>query len=115
MTSVKSVKALDSPELDVEFTSQFYDQVKAQEIAKLNDLSKKATDAAALATTSSDIKHMSLLQVFHRTRDVLVDILQDLTAGKPLKDIFLATNRVFYVGIVMIVVALMIYVVDVTS
>lgn len=115
MTTVKLVRPAASPLLDVEFTSQFYDEVREKEIAKLNDLSKAATTAANLDVQSGAIQNMSVRQIFQKTRDIMVHVLEDLTAGKPLFDIFFAEERILYVGLVLITTALALYVLDVTS
>ena len=111
----RETKGLSSPQLDAQFMADFYEQVQAKELAKLNQLSSLATQSASIESKQKQFEHMSLKQLMRNTVDVLVAIITDLTERKPLADVFLAEERVLYVGLVLIILAICIYLVDVTS
>ena len=91
-------------QLDIEFSSKFDDQIQAEELAELNKLSKMATDNAANSLKATEPQNLSVKQLFDHTVAVMASILQDLIAGRPLSEVFLAADRVMYVGFLLIVV-----------
>lgn len=101
--------------LDIEFTNKFYDQVQEEELKKLNALAKTANRNNQLTDSLARLQEMSLGSLFQRTIDTLVLIINDLSRGRPLWDIFLATDRILYVGLVLIAVAFCLWLIDVTS
>lgn len=105
----------EAPQLDAEFLDKFYGQVRKEELAKLNELGRAAEGSGRLLAQSRALQNMSLKEVAAKTLDTMVAILADLTRGRPLTEVFLAPDRVAYVGLVTIVVALAVWLVDVTS
>ena len=101
--------------LDIEFTNKFYDQVQEEELKKLNALAKTANRNNQLTDSLARVQEMSLGSLFQRTIDTLVLIINDLSRGRPLWDIFLATDRILYVGLVLIAVAFCLWLIDVTN
>ncbi len=87
------------------------DAIKQQESDKLQKLSRLTNENADLTKTTVAIQNMTLKAVLATTLQTLVDILQDLsTRTKPLPQIFLATDRIFYVGIVVIFIAFCVWI-----
>ena len=103
------------PQLDAQFVDKFYGQVKKDEVAKLNELGKIVDQTSRLLDQTRALQNMPVKEVFARTLDTLVAVVTDLSRGLPLTEVFLAPDRIAYIGIVLIVVALAIWLVDVTS
>lgn len=103
------------PQLDVEFENKFYDQVQATELERLRQLARLTGKVQQLQSDASSVQQMTLASLFQKTIDTMVHVLEDLTKGRPLQDVFLADDRVMYIGIVLIVAALCLYLVDVTG
>ena len=101
-------------QLDAEFDDKFYDEIKKKELARLNELSALANKQADLADSTTLLQNTSLKELSYKTVDTVVAILKDLSAGKPLLDVFLAPDRVTYVGVLLLFVALCFYLVDIS-
>lgn len=95
--------------LDAEFEATFDDQVRARELAKLNELSALATRNGELAAEARSAQNMSLRELFEATVRALVGVITDLSEGKPLAQVFLARDRALYVGLVLIALALAVW------
>lgn len=109
--------ARPSIQLDQEFSSKFQNEIKADEVKKLNELSKLASSSAGLESTQRKIQNMSWKAILAQTLQTMVDILDDLTTGKPLQEVFSGSTgeRPLFIGLVLLVFAVGIYLVDVTS
>lgn len=101
--------------LDIEFQNKFYDQVQEEETRKLNALATTANYNNQLTDSLARLQEMSLGSLFQRTIDTLVLIINDLSRGRPLWDVFFAPDRILYVGLVLIVVAFCLWLIDITS
>ncbi len=101
--------------LDIEFQNKFYDQVQEEETRKLNALATTANRNNQLTDSLTRLQEMSLGRLFQKTIDTLVVIINDLSRGRPLWDVFLAPDRILYVGLVLIVVAFCLWLIDITS
>lgn len=101
--------------LDIEFQNKFYDQVQEEETRKLNALATTANRNNQLTDSLTRLQEMSLGRLFQKTIDTLVLIINDLSRGRPLWDVFLAPDRILYVGLVLIVIAFCLWLIDITS
>ena len=102
-----------SIQLDQEFGNKFDKEVKADELKRLNELSKIANETAGLEVK----QNMSVKAILAETLQTMVDILDDLTKGKPLHEVFSGStgDRPLFIGLVLIAVAVGVYLIDVTS
>jgi hypothetical protein len=103
------------PQLDIQFETAFYGQVLADERAKLRRVTAAAMQRGALDGKARGLGDMSLRQLAFGLVDAWSDIVGDLRRGVPLRDVFLSTDRVLYVGLTLLLVALGVYLVDVFS
>ena len=101
--------------LDVEFENTFYDQVQAQELARLNALATATNDANQLRDATAVTGGTSLRGLLDGTLAAMIAIIGDLSKGRPLVDVFLAADRILYVGLVLLALALGLWLVDVTA
>ena len=106
-----------SIQLDQEFENKFDKEVKADELKRLNELSKIANEAAGMEVKHNRIQNMSVKTILAETLQTMVDILDDLTNGKPLQEVFSGStgDRPLFIGLVLIAVAVGVYLIDVTS
>lgn len=106
-----------SIQLDQEFENKFDKEVKADELKRLNELSKIANETAGLEIKQNRIQNMSVKAILAETLQTMVDILDDLTKGKPLHEVFSGStgDRPLFIGLVLISVAVGVYLIDVTS
>ncbi len=106
-----------SIQLDQEFGSKFDEEVKAAELKRLNELSKLANETAGMSGRQNKIQNMSVKTILAETLQTMVDVLDDLTKGKPLHEVFSGSSgdRPLFIGLVLIAVAVGVYLIDVTS
>ena len=106
-----------SIQLDQEFGTKFDKEVKADELKRLNELSKLANEAAGVEGKLNKIQNMSVKSILAQTLQTMIDILDDLTKGKPLQEVFSGSSgdRPLFIGLVLIAVAAGVYLIDVTS
>ena len=103
-----------SPELDMEFQNAFDNKVQAEEVRKLNELSKLANNVTDLQQQDGLVQNMSLIAVGQRLISTLVDVMSDPVAGKPLVLVFTQSDRGLYIGITLLLVALGLWLIDIT-
>jgi hypothetical protein len=104
-----------SPELDMQFQNAFDHKVQAEEVRKLNELSKLANSVTDLQQRDGLVQNMSLIAIGQRLISTLVDVMSDLVAGKPLVSVFTQSDRGLYIGITLLLVALGLWLIDITS
>ena len=100
--------------LDVEFGNQFDEVVRQEELDKLNELSRLANRNATLSVETSEIQNLSIKKVFDQLLESVIGMLNDLTAGKPLVDVFLSSDRILYSGLLLVFAGICIWVIDFT-
>lgn len=106
---------MDSTQLDLEFSDKFDSQIRQEELDRLNELSRLASQTADLEGETSEIQNLSVKKIFAGLLDACIGMLNDVTAGKPLRDIFLATDRIVYTGLLFILVGICIWLIDFTK
>ena len=104
-----------SPELDMEFQNAFDDKVQAEEVRKLNELSRLANSVTDLQQQDGLVQNMSLIAVGQKIISTLVDVMSDLVDGKPLVSVFTQSDRGLYIGITLLLVALGLWLISITS
>ncbi|CAK0766218.1 hypothetical protein CVIRNUC_003336 [Coccomyxa viridis] len=109
------IAAPPSPELDMEFQNAFDDKVQEEEVRKLNELSRLANGNTGLQAQDALVQNMSLIAVGQRLISTLVDVMSDLVAGKPLVSVFTQSDRGLYIGLTLLLVALGLWLIDITS
>lgn len=109
--------ARPSIQLDQEFSTKFDKEIKAEELKRLNELSKLANSSAGLEDAQNKIQNMSIKGILAQTLQTMVDILDDLGKSKPLQEVFWGSTgeRPLFVGLVLIAIAVGVYLIDVTS
>ena len=96
----------------IPFIPSSYDDATKQETEKLNKLNKIANENVTQQTIA--FKNMPIKEIFATIIQTFVDILQDLTTGsKPFFDIFFSVDRIMYVGFVVILLALFVWILHV--
>lgn len=104
-----------SPELDMEFQNAFDDKVQAEEVRKLNELSRLANKTTSLQQQDGLVQNLSLIAIGQRLIATLVDVMSDLIAGKPLVSVFTQGDRGLYIGITLLLVAIGLWLIDITG
>ncbi len=105
---------VNSAALDVEFSNKFDETVRQEELDKLNELSRLANRNASLSAETSEIQNLSLKKIFDQLLDSVIGMLNDLTAGKPLVDVFLSQDRILYSGLLLVFAGVCIWLIDFT-
>ena len=90
-------------------------EVIAKERKRLKKLSNMANDEIDENIKTSLIQNLTLKEVISNTINTLVDILQDLSKGRRLEDVFLKNDRMFYLGILTLFVSFCLYLINITS
>lgn len=98
-------------QLDVEFKSSFDDVIRKDKINKLNELAALATHVDSESGKAAAVQNLSLKDVLSNTVQTCIDILQDFTdKKKPFFEILVGNNRAFYVGIILTIFSLSIWI-----
>ncbi len=109
------IAAPPSPQLDMEFQNAFDEKVQEEEVRKLNELSRLANSTTNLQAEDALVQNMSLMAVGQRLIATLVDVMSDLVAGKPLVSVFTQSDRGLYIGLTLLLVALGLWLISITS
>ena len=82
---------------------------------RLRKLSNMANKEIEENIKTSLVQNLSLKVIITNTINTLVDILQELSKGHRLEDIFLRGDRMFYLGLLTVFVSFCLYLINITS
>ena len=82
---------------------------------RLRKLSNMANIEIEENIKTSLVQNLSLKVIITNTINTLVDILQELSKGDRLEDIFLKGDRMFYLGLLTVFVSFCLYLINITS
>ena len=82
---------------------------------RLRKLSNMANKEIEENIKTSLVQNLSLKVIITNTINTLVDILQELSKGDRLEDIFLKGDRMFYLGLLTVFVSFCLYLINITS
>lgn len=82
---------------------------------RLRSLSNMANKEIEENIKTSLVQNLSLKVIITNTINTLVDILQELSKGDRLEDIFLKGDRMFYLGLLTVFVSFCLYLINITS
>jgi hypothetical protein len=113
---IQSSRVMNPKEMtDFEFTSMESQRKKLQYFTdKTNEESKQEQDSKIFI-------NLSLVQLLSHMSSTIIDILNDLTnmehniAISEIIYIFVQKDRLIYIGILIVIISLMIYILDITS
>ena len=90
-------------------------EIIEKERNRLRSLSNMANKEIEENIKTSLVQNLSLKVIITNTINTLVDILQELSKGNRLEDIFLKGDRMFYLGLLTVFVSFCLYLINITS
>jgi len=116
MDKKKSTK--DTKELDIKYIEKSIETKFNQLLVELPELLKKTNKK-----DSSEIFELTLIEIYQNTIQTIIDIINDLlflmdnnlsydTIYRNLLNIFFNENRMFYIGIIFVILSFVIYFID---
>ena len=101
----------DKSKFDIDKFNKNFEE--SQQLLKNNIKDQEAETLQKLSDTANrQIKHMSVLDILIGIKDTWFDILDDFLEQRFTVDILLKGNRMFFVGLTIIIIVLIIYLSD---
>ena len=90
-------------------------EIIQKERNRLRKLSNLANQEIEDNIKTSLVQNLTLKNIINNTVNTLVDVLQELSKGVRLEDIFLKGDRMFYLGLLTVFVAFCLFFINITS
>ena len=90
-------------------------EIIKKERNRLRKLSNLANQEIEDNIKTSLVQNLTLKNIINNTVNTLVDVLQELSKGVRLEDIFLKGDRMFYLGLLTVFVAFCLFFINITS
>lgn len=100
---------------DETLQSDYDREIIQKERNRLRKLSNLANQEIEDNIKTSLVQNLTLKNIINNTVNTLVDVLQELSKGVRLEDIFLKGDRMFYLGLLTVFVAFCLFFINITS
>ena len=106
---------INMSDLEILKANKYYENVKKEEEEKLKEISELSSKRLMMEKRIAKYSNLSIHNIIKNTIQTVLDVFEDIKAGDAILPTIFKDDRSFYIGILLVLFAFSLYLINITN